>query len=128
MEERYLLKEDGKLKETPEGLFKRVALAIAQAETKWGKSTLEVDKIAQRFYERMISGQFMPNSPTLMNAGKGNGLQYSACYVLPVEDSIRGIFDTIKNAAVIHQSGGGTGFSFSRLRGKGSIVSTTQGE
>lgn len=128
MEERYLLKEDGKPKETPEEMFRRVAVAIAKAEGRWGKSEVEVERTAARFYDRMISGQFMPNSPTLMNAGKDNGLQYSACYVLPIEDSIRGIFDAIKNAAVIHQSGGGTGFSFSRLRPKGSRVMTTHGE
>jgi ribonucleoside-diphosphate reductase alpha chain len=128
MEERYLKKENGRLLENPDQMFKRVALAIAKAEAKWGKSAPEIDDIAARFYESMISCRFMPNSPTLMNAGKENGLQYSACYVLPVEDSIRGIFDSIKNAAIIHQSGGGTGFSFSRLRPKGSIVSSTQGE
>ena len=128
MEERYLLKENGELKEDCDGMFERVARAIAKAETQWGKSASEVDQIAAEFYDRMIKGQFIPNSPTLMNAGKDNGLQYSACYVLPIEDSIRGIFDSIKNAAVIHQSGGGTGFSFSRLRSKGSRVTTTQGE
>ncbi len=128
MEERYLRKENGKPQETPEEMFKRVAIAIAKAESAWGASTTEVDRVAAQFYDRMIRGQFMPNSPTLMNAGKENGLQYSACYVLPIEDSIRGIFDAIKNAAVIHQSGGGTGFSFSRLRSRGSLVSTTQGE
>lgn len=128
MEERYLRKENGKSLETPEEMFKRVAIAIAKAESVWGASTAEVDRVAVQFYDRMVRGQFMPNSPTLMNAGKENGLQYSACYVLPIEDSIRGIFDAIKNAAVIHQSGGGTGFSFSRLRSRGSLVSTTQGE
>ena len=128
MEERYLRKENGKPQEMPDEMFKRVAIAIAKAESIWGASTAEVDRVAAQFYDRMIRGQFMPNSPTLMNAGKENGLQYSACYVLPIEDSIRGIFDAIKNAAVIHQSGGGTGFSFSRLRSRGSLVSTTQGE
>jgi len=128
MQERYLRKEGGQLLETPDGMFKRVAMAIAKAESHWGASPMDVELVAAQFYDRMIRGQFMPNSPTLMNAGKENGLQYSACYVLPIEDSIRGIFDAIKNAAVIHQSGGGTGFSFSRLRAKGSVVSTTQGE
>jgi ribonucleoside-diphosphate reductase alpha chain len=128
MEERYLRKENGQALESAEGMFKRVAMAIAKAESYWGTSAAEVEGVAAQFYDQMIRGQFMPNSPTLMNAGKENGLQYSACYVLPIEDSIRGIFDAIKNAAVIHQSGGGTGFSFSRLRAKGSLVSTTQGE
>jgi ribonucleoside-diphosphate reductase alpha chain len=126
--ERYLQRSDGKVQETADGMFVRVASAIAQAEKRWGKTDEEVDRVAARFYEMMVSQRFMPNSPTLMNAGKDNGLQYSACYVLPVADSIKGIFDSIKNAAIIHQSGGGTGFSFSRLRPKGAIVSTTQGE
>ena len=126
--ERYLKKENGEVQETADQMMSRVARAIAKAEFLWGKSENEVDEIAGRFYEMMVDQRFMPNSPTLMNAGKENGLQYSACYVLPVEDSIRGIFDTIKNAAIIHQSGGGTGFSFSRLRHKGALVSTTQGE
>ena len=128
MRERYLKRENGQVQEEAEQMFERVARTIAEAEIRWGKSREEVEEIAGRFYELMITQRFMPNSPTLMNAGKENGLQYSACYVLPIEDSIRGIFDSIKNAAIIHQSGGGTGFSFSRLRHKGAIVSTTQGE
>ncbi len=128
MQERYLKKEHGQSQETAEGMFQRVAWTIAKAEARWGKTEAQIEEVAARFYEMMVTCRFMPNSPTLMNAGKDNGLQYSACYVLPVEDSIRGIFDAIKNAAIIHQSGGGTGFSFSRLRPKGSLVSTTQGE
>jgi ribonucleoside-diphosphate reductase alpha chain len=128
MQERYLKRENGQVQETPEGMFQRVAWTIARAEARWGKTETQIEEIAARFYELMVTCRFMPNSPTLMNAGKNNGLQYSACYVLPVEDSIRGIFDSIKNAAIIHQSGGGTGFSFSRLRPKGALVSTTQGE
>lgn len=128
MKERYLRKEGGVSCETADGMFERVAKVIARAELRWGKSHEAVDDLAFRFYEMMVSQRFMPNSPTLMNAGKENGMQYSACYVLPVEDSISGIFEAIKNAAIIHQSGGGTGFSFNRLRHKGSIVSTTQGE
>lgn len=128
LEERYLLKdEDGKVIETPDEMVWRVAFAIASAEVRWGKSREQVIEQAKVFYKMMAARRFLPNSPTLMNAGKGNGLQYSACFVLPVEDSLDGIFDSIKYQAKIHQSGGGTGFSFSRLRPKGSIVKTSRG-
>jgi ribonucleoside-diphosphate reductase alpha chain len=116
MEERYLKKEQGKVRETPDEMFSRVARAVAKAELKWSTNETEMEEIAGQFYEMMIRCRFIPNSPTLMNAGKENGLQFSACFVLPVGDSIRGIFDAIKNAAIIHQSGGGTGFSFSSFR------------
>src|SRR5262249_50350257 len=86
-----------------------------------------VREIAEAFYDMMVDGDFLPNSPTLMNAGKGNGLQYSACYVLPVGDSMEEIFDSVKAAAIIHKSGGGTGFAFSRLRRKDDIVASTGG-
>src|SRR3989442_11192067 len=94
----------------------RVALSIAAGEARYGRSRAAVREIAAAFYEVMVDGDFLPNSPTLMNAGKGNGLQYSACYVLPVGDSMEEIFDSVKAAAIIHKSGGGTGFAFSRLR------------
>lgn len=122
LKERYLAPG-----ETPEGMCWRVAWAIAQAERRWGKSEAEVRAIAQSFYDLMVDHYFLPNSPTLMNAGKENGLQYSACYVLPVEDSLEGIFEAIKRAAIVHKSGGGTGFAFSRLRPKDSIVRSTGG-
>ncbi len=116
LEKRYLLKDEhGQVEETPAQLFRRVAQAVAKAEAKWGASAAAVQEIADRFFEAMHSRQFLPNSPTLMNAGKPNG-QLSACFVLPVPDSLDGIFETCKNAALIHKTGGGTGFSFSRLR------------
>ena len=127
LEKRYLLKEDGKPAETPEQMCLRVAKAIAAAETNFGKSADEAERIALDFARALIERKLMPNSPTLMNAGKGTGLQYSACYVLPVEDSLDQIFDAVKSAALIHQSGGGTGFSFSRLRPKDSPVRRSGG-
>jgi len=128
MVERYLAKDKfGNLAETPEGMFFRVAKRFADEEKKWGLREVEVEKLTKDFYELMTNRFFMPNSPTLMNAGRDNKLQYSGCFVIPVNDSIEDIFDAIKYAALIHKSGGGTGFSFSRLRSKGSIVSSTTG-
>jgi ribonucleoside-diphosphate reductase alpha chain len=106
----------------------RVASAIAAAEVTWAKTQEQVQEIASQFYELMVDGYFQPNSPTLMNAGKNNGLQYSACFVLPVGDSMDQIFEAVKRAAIIHKSGGGTGFAFSRLRSKDSLVSSTRGK
>ncbi|MCL6649676.1 MAG: vitamin B12-dependent ribonucleotide reductase [Chloroflexi bacterium] len=127
--ERYLLRDErGQVCETPEDALWRVACAIAAAEAHHGGDEATVRSWAERFYTLMVTGRFLPNSPTLMNAGKNNGLQYSACYVLPVEDSLEGIFESIKRAAIIHKSGGGTGFSFSRLRSKDARVSTTGGK
>ena len=128
LKERYLDKDgDGVLTETPDELVWRVAWAIAAAEGRWGADKEQVMEMAKRFYSLLGSRKFLPNSPTLMNAGKENGLQYSGCFVLPVEDSIDGIFESLKNQAIIHQSGGGTGFSFSRLRQKGSMVRKSRG-
>ncbi|ASI13877.1 adenosylcobalamin-dependent ribonucleoside-diphosphate reductase [Candidatus Mancarchaeum acidiphilum] len=124
---RYLLKnEDGSLKETPKQLFTRVAKAVASAEKNYGKSDEEVEKIEREFYEDMTHFNFMPNSPTLFNAGTPLG-QLSACFVLPIDDSMGGIFDSLKNTALIHQSGGGTGFSFSRIRPENDFVKSTGG-
>jgi ribonucleoside-diphosphate reductase alpha chain len=127
MKERYLARDSQGRQETPEDMCWRVATAIAAAEEQWGRSSEEIEAIAEEFYQVMVDNLFLPNSPTLMNAGTNNGLGYSACFVLPIEDSIEGIFDAIKYAALIHKSGGGTGFAFSRLRPKGSQVRTTAG-
>ena len=127
LRERYLAREGDDVSETPEEMCWRVARAIAAAEERFGRSPAAVDEVAAAFYDMMVEGYFLPNSPTLMNAGKGNHLQYSACYVLPVGDSMQEIFDSVTSAAVIHQSGGGTGMAFSRLRPKNDLVRSTGG-
>lgn len=127
LRERYLTRKDGHVTETPEEMCWRVAQSMAAGEARYGRSPAAVREIAEAFYEMMVDGYFLPNSPTLMNAGKGNGLQYSACYVLPVGDSMEEIFDSVKAAAIIHKSGGGTGFAFSRLRPKDDLVASTGG-
>lgn len=126
LERRYLKQTNGQPSETPEDMFYRVATVIAKVEEKYGKKKKEIEALTREFYDMMVNLEFMPNSPTLMNAGRDLG-QLSACFVLPVEDSMEDIFDAIKNAAIIHKSGGGTGFSFSRLRPKNSFVRTTGG-
>ncbi|UCD13426.1 MAG: adenosylcobalamin-dependent ribonucleoside-diphosphate reductase [Thermoplasmatales archaeon] len=124
LEERYLLKDEkGRIIETPRQMFKRVAKTIAAVDKNYGKNTRKTE---EKFFTAMQNLEFLPNSPTLMNAGTKLG-QLSACFVLPIEDSIESIFMTLKNMALIQQSGGGTGFSFSRLRPEGDIVQSTRG-
>lgn len=124
LKQRYLIKDDsGNPTETPQQLFRRVATSVAAAEKRYNSNSSEWE---EKFYNMMVNLEFLPNSPTLMNAGTNLG-QLSACFVLPVDDSILGIFEAVKEMAIIFQSGGGTGFSFSKLRPKGDVVRTTKG-
>jgi len=127
LQKRYLKKDDkGRVIETPKELFARVAWNLALAERNYGATETQVEETARRFFHIISSLEFLPNSPTLMNAGL-ELQQLSACFVLPVDDSLAGIFQTLKESALIHQSGGGTGFSFSRLRPKNDFVKSTMG-
>lgn len=124
---RYLMKDShGGVTETSSQMFQRVAQTVARAEKGYGASEQQVAATARRFYRLMASGVFLPNSPTLMNAGRPQGL-LSACFVLPIEDSIEGIFDSVACTARIQKAGGGTGFSFDRLRPAGDLVSSSGG-
>ncbi len=127
LERRYLKKDErGKVTESTSEMFRRIAKSIAEVEKRYGKSNAETISYENEFYRIMTELEFLPNSPTIMNAGT-MFRQLSACFVLPIEDSIESIFDTLKAAAIIHKTGGGTGFSFSRLRPRGDVVRTTGG-
>lgn len=127
LERRYLRKdENGRVIESTGNMFRRIAKGIAEVEKQYGKSQDKVAEWEDEFYRMMTSLEFIPNSPTLMNTGT-EFKQLSACFVLPIEDSIESIFDSLKVAAIIHKTGGGTGFAFSRLRPKGDMVKTTGG-
>lgn len=126
LEKRYLLKDElGNLIETPKRMFHRVAREVASADHLYGKK-FNAEETEKEFYRVMSNLEFIPNSPALINAGTRMG-QLSACFVLPVEDSMKSIFEAVKDMALIHQSGGGTGFSFSQLRPKGDLVKSTKG-
>src|SRR5688572_3563996 len=123
LERRYLARDaEGRVQETPERMFRRVARAIAAPDAAYGADPGPAEA---RFYERMAALEFLPNSPTLMNAGRELG-QLAACFVVPVGDSMGEIFDAVKWAAVIQMTGGGTGFAFSRLRPSGDLVASTR--
>jgi ribonucleoside-diphosphate reductase alpha chain len=125
LKKRYLLRnEKGEIIETPPQLFRRVAHAIAEVDRIYGEDPASAE---EEFYGLMSRLEFMPNSPTLFNAGTGSNFALAACYVLPVEDSLEGIFTTLKNTALIEQTGGGVGFDFSRIRPSGDLVRSTKG-
>jgi ribonucleoside-diphosphate reductase alpha chain len=128
LQSRYLHKDErGEYTESPEDLFLRVAASVAAAEANYSNEPTKVEEYTAKFYDLMASGRFLPNSPTLMSAGRSADGMLSACFVLPVEDSIDGIFSTVKATALIQKAGGGTGFSFDRLRPTGDYIKSSGG-
>ena len=128
LEHRYLLKDsNGDIAEDPDGLFRRVANALARPDKAYGATKEEVSETAEEFYQMLSSLEFLANSPTLMNAGTKAGT-LSACFVLPLEDSMEGIMKTAHDAAMVQKYGGGTGFALSELRPKGARIKTTHGK
>ena len=126
LQRRYLSKDrDGNVLENPDGMFRRVAQNLSQADLNYSQSDIAREATEEEFYDVMRRLEFLPNSPTLMNAGR-ELQQLSACFVLPVDDSLDSIFTKVKQTALIHKSGGGTGFSFTRLRPEGDIVGSTR--
>lgn len=122
LEARYLLRDEhGVIAETPADMFRRVAQTVAAVETTWGATLSECEQLENLFCKAMMRRKFLPNSPTLMNAGRPLGM-LSACFVLPLEDSIPDIMETARQIALVQRAGGGTGVDLSRLRPKGSIV------
>ncbi|MGB6919393.1 MAG: adenosylcobalamin-dependent ribonucleoside-diphosphate reductase [Phycisphaerae bacterium] len=127
LKRRYLRKDEhGRVIETPKQMFRRVARAVAAAEKNYGASEAEIETLTERFYKLMVQGIFLPNSPTLMNAGRKAGM-LSACFVLPVPDDLPGIFESVRNTALIQKAGGGTGFAFDSLRPTGDLVASSGG-
>jgi ribonucleoside-diphosphate reductase alpha chain len=127
LQRRYLWKDkDGNVVEAEDQMYHRVAEVSAEVESQYGATEKEVKATGDKFYKLMAEKEFLPNSPALMNSGRENGM-LSACFVLPIEDSIDGIFTTVKNTAMIQKAGGGTGFSFDRLRPTGDLVTSSGG-
>ena len=128
LEKRYLDKDtNDKVKEDPQGMFRRVARALAAPDRAYGRSDEQIGETTEEFYRMMAKLEFLPNSPTMMNAGTGAGT-LSACFVLPLQDSMEGIMDAAHDAAMVQKFGGGTGFALTEIRSKGTPIQSTHGK